>query len=189
MILKSIQKVKLYELLFFIDKDLVEQQRMKTCPFCGSPLHISNYPRKPRGGPDNLPDQLLIRHSLCCAKEECRKRVLPVSCRFWGRKVYWSVVILTIMTLQQSRTEGYSAGKIIRLFGISRHTLKRWIFYFKKVFPLSDKWRRISGRIDFEINPNDIPGTLVLFFIEQLESVEEGLIRSLRLFLGGSEVF
>lgn len=189
MILKSIQKVKLYQLLFFIDKDLAEQQRIKACPFCGSSLHTSNYARKPRGGPDNLPDELLIRHSFCCSEEGCRKRVLPVSLRFWERKVYWGVVILVIMTLKQRRTEGYSAGKLIQLFGISRHTLKRWIHYFRQHFPFTRRWKQLKGLVGFEISPDLLPGALVLFLIERFESVEEGLIQSLRLLLGGVEMF
>ncbi len=189
MILETIQKVKLYQLLFLIDKDLAEQQRAKTCPFCGASLHTSNYPRKPRGGPDNLPDDLLIRHSFCCSAEACRKRVLPVSCRFWDRKVYWGVVILAIVTLKQGHTEGYSAGKLMRLFGISRHTLKRWINYFRQNFPVSDRWKRIKGFVAFEIPGDLIPGALVLFLIERARSAEKGLIRSLQLFLGGSAMF
>ncbi|MBU4154401.1 MAG: hypothetical protein KKD63_16145 [Proteobacteria bacterium] len=188
MILKSIQKVKLYELLYFIDKDLAEQQRLKACPFCNSPIHFSNYPRKPRGGPDNLPDELMIRHSFCCSSQACRKRVLPASCRFWGRKVYWGITILVIMTLQQRRVEGYSAGKLIRLFGISRHTLKRWMIYFKRIFPISNQWKRIKGLICFEISQDPLPGAMVLSLIERFESVERGLIQSLRLLLGGSEM-
>lgn len=189
MILDTIQKVKLYQLLFQIDQDLAEQQRTKSCPYCGSTLHTSNYPRKPRGGPDNLPDHLLIRHSLCCSSEDCRKRVRPVSCRFWDRKVYWSVVILVTVILHQGRIEGYSATRIMQLFGVSRHTLKRWIHYFKKTFPVSNRFKRIRGLVGMELPPGSIPSVPVLLLIDRLGSAEEGLIRSLQLFLGGTEVF
>ena len=181
MILDTIQKVKFYQILFQIDLDLAEQQRARNCPFCGSTLHASNYPRKPRGGPDNLPDNLLIRHSLCCSGEACRKRVLPVSCRFWDRKVYWSVVILLTVILQQKRTEGYSAARLMQLFDVSRHTLKRWIHYFNEIFPASDRWKRIRGLIRVELDTSGIPSIPVLFFIERF-GFAEGLIRSLQLF-------
>ena len=134
MILKAIQKVKLYQLLFLIDQDLTEQKRAKACPYCGASLHTANYLRKPRGGPGNLPEAFSLRHSLCCSSESCRKRVLPPSMRFWDQKVYWGVVILVAVVLQQRRTEGYSAGKLIQMIGVSRPTLKRWMHYFKKVF-------------------------------------------------------
>ncbi len=188
MILNTIQKVKLYQLLFHIEQDLSEQQRAKNCPFCGAPLHTSNYPRKPRGGPDNLPDDLLVRHSLCCSSESCRKRVLPASCRFWDRRVYWSVVILVTILLQQKRTEGYSASKLMRLVGVSRHTLKRWIHYFSRIFPLSGRWKRIRGLIGLEMDTSNIPSTPVLLLIERF-GYTQGLIKSLLLFSGGADVF
>jgi len=188
MILKTVQKVKLYQLLFYIDQDLAEQQRAKSCPFCGAPLHTSNYLRKPRGGPDNLPEDLLVRHSLCCSAESCRKRVLPASIRFWDRKVYWSIVILVTVILQQKRTEGHSAAKIMRLVGVSRHTLKRWIHYFKEVFPQTVKWKRIRGRLGVDLDMGQIPSAIILFFIERSASVEDGLVRSLQLFSGGTNM-
>lgn len=189
MILESINNVKLYQLLFFIDKDLAEQIRVNACPFCGASLHTSNYFRKPRGGPENIPELFSIRHSLCCSAENCRRRVLPPSLRFWDRKVYWSIVILVTIVLQQNRTDGYSAGRIMRLVGISRHTLKRWIHYFKEVFPQTRRWKRIRGRIGVEIDIGQIPSAIILFFIEHTGSVEDGLIRSLQLFSGGIDVF
>jgi hypothetical protein len=188
MILDTIQKIKLYQLLFFIDCDLAQRLQAKGCPFCGAPLHVSNYPRKPRGGPDYIPEAFLIRHSLCCSEERCRKRALPVSCRFWNRKVYWGVVILVAMTLQQGRTNGYSAGKLQRLLGISRHTLKRWMIYFTEVFPFSKVWQRIKGRIGFSISHNDLPGAVVLFYVKQSESLETGVIQALKFLCGGFEM-
>ena len=189
MILESIRNVKLYQLLFFIDTDLAEQKRGNSCPFCGAPLHTSNYLRKPRGGPGNIPEAFSIRHSLCCSAENCRRRVLPPSLRFWDRKVYWGIVILVTVVLRQQRTQGLSAGKIVQLLGISRHTLKRWIHYFTKIFPASDRWKRISGLTGVAPDTGSIPSTLVLFFIERSGSVEDGLIRSLQLFSGGVDVF
>ena len=189
MILETIRNVKLYQLLFFIDKDLADQKRVNACPFCGAPLHTFNYFRNPRGAPGNIPELLTLRHSLCCSAENCRKRVMPPSLRFWDRKVYWSIVILVTVVLQQKRTEGYSAGKIMKMVGISRHTLKRWIHYFKEVFPESGRWKRIRGRMGVEVGRGQNPSAIILFFIERSGSTEDGLIRSLQLFLGGADVF
>lgn len=189
MILEAIQKVKLYQLLFLIDKDLAEQQRVKACPHCGATLHTSNYFRNPRGGPDNLPEELLIRHSFCCSAEECRKRAMPASCRFWDRKVYWGVIILALVTLRQGRTEGYSAGKLMRLFDISRHTLKRWMVYFRQNFPLTNRYKRIKGLVGLKIADDLFPSCLVLLLIERFGSAETGLVRSLQLLLGGPGMF
>ena len=186
MILDTIRNVKLYQLLFFIDQDLADQLRIRSCPFCGATVHTANYLRKPRGGPGNIPEEFSIRHSLCCSA--CRRRVLPPSLRFWDRKVYWGIVILVTVVLQQGRTAGHSAARIMRLVGISRHTLKRWIRYFKKVFPQSNRWKRIRGLIRGRLDTGSIPSAPVLFFIERFGSTE-GLVRSLQLFSGGDGVF
>lgn len=188
MLLESIQKIKIYQLLFIIDSDLAQQTRSNSCPFCGASLHQSNYFRKPRGGPPNLPQELLLRHSFCCSKEDCRRRVKPVSCRFWNQKVYWGLVILLVTTLGQGRTKGYSAGRLIRLTGISRSTLKRWISWFKQVFPFSSQWQKIRGRLGFHIPPGDLPGVVAFYFIKNMGSEETGLIQSLRFLSGGFEV-
>jgi len=58
-------------------------------------LHKSNYQRKPRGGPLALTgEQYALRFSLCCGWRDCRRRVLPPSLRFLGRRVYLEVVVL-----------------------------------------------------------------------------------------------
>jgi hypothetical protein len=62
--------------LFSIDQDLAEQARLRKCP-CGGCLHRANYPRKPRGGGDDLPQEYDFRLSFCCGREGCRKRVTP----------------------------------------------------------------------------------------------------------------
>ena len=45
-----------WSFLLSIDKDLAECTRQKGCS-CGGRLHCANYPRSPRGGPDDLPEE------------------------------------------------------------------------------------------------------------------------------------
>jgi len=189
MILEAIQKVKLYHLLFLIDKDLAERQREKNCPFCHSPLHYSNYLRKPRGGPENLPEEYLLRLSLCCSAEGCRRRVLPGSLRFWDRRVYFGVVMLVMTTLGQRRTGGYSASKLMKIFGVSRHTLKRWAGYFENIFPFSSRWKKVKGRIGIDMLNDVLPVAAVSYFIKHSVSVDKGLILSLAFLAGDFKVF
>ena len=84
-----------WSLLFEIDQDLAETTRKNGCP-CGGRLHRANYPRKPRGGPDTLPETYQLRLSFCCDRDGCRKRVTPPSVRFLGRKVYLGALILIV---------------------------------------------------------------------------------------------
>jgi hypothetical protein len=80
-------------LLHCIDIDLAKEQQLAGCPYCGGPLHHSSYQRKPRGGPDSIPDEYLVRLSLCCGREDCWRRTLPPSSLFMGRRVCWRCVI------------------------------------------------------------------------------------------------
>ena len=48
--------VDFWSFLFSIDQDLAEKTRQEACS-CGGRLHRANYPRSPRCGPENLPEQ------------------------------------------------------------------------------------------------------------------------------------
>ncbi len=179
------QKTSLYNLLFRIDEDLAEEVKKKGCPYCGGPLHYGNYPRKPRGGPDDIPDELQVRHSLCCGQKGCRKRQKPPSVRFMGQKVYWACVILIVMVLRQNRPNGKSASELQRMFGISYQTIVRWIQYFRDEFPQSNWWQRLRGRVDSTISNSGLPGNLLNCFIKSNNSHEKGLVECLRFLASG----
>lgn len=188
MLPELLQKSSFFRLLYLIDQSLLRQQQKNQCPHCGGPLHQSNYMRKPRGGPENIPDDYLIRFSLCCGCKTCRKRKLPPSCRFMGRRVYWSSVILIVMALRQNRKNSASAGKLMGLFGISRNTLKSWFKYFKEIFPQSAKWQRIRGIVPPTVKNNELPGALLRLFIQTLKDTEEALIQCLEFLATGRKM-
>ena len=135
MLAELLQEVILFRVLHHIDQDLALACQHARCPFCNSPLHNAPYPRKPRGGPDNVPQEYFVRLSLCCSKEDCRRRVLPPSCLFLGRNVYWGAVILIVTTLWQQKPKDNSINMLARKFEVSRNTVVRWIRYFHEVFP------------------------------------------------------
>ena len=65
------------------------------CQYCAGPLHQSNYRRKPRGAKiAETSEAFVLRYSLCCGREGCRRRTLPPSLRFLGRRVYVEAVVL-----------------------------------------------------------------------------------------------
>ena len=78
---------RFWQFLFSVDLDMADTTRSKGCS-CGGRLHRADYPRKPRGGPDDLPEEYRQRLSFCCDRDGCRKRSTPPSVRFLGRKVY-----------------------------------------------------------------------------------------------------
>ena len=185
MLPELLQKVSLFRILYQIDADLSKQQQQQRCPYCIGPLHQSNYARKPRGGPKNIPDEYMIRHSLCCGREDCRRRTLPPSCRFMGRRVYWGCVILVVMTLRQNRQDGQLVSRLLEQLEISRKTLKQWIVYFRDEFPTGSWWQGLRGRISPSIGNNELPGRLVHYFLESFQTPAQGLIGCCRFLASG----
>lgn len=176
MLTELLQRSSLFRLLRAIDSDLARDKREQRCPHCGGPLHQSNYVRKPRGGPPTIPEEYLIRESLCCGREGCRKRTLPPSCLFMGRRVYWGCVILVVMALRQKRPQGASARRLQTIFEISRSTLARWFTYFKEEFPRSAKWQRLRGRVIARVENDRLPTSLLECFLDEAQTPEGGLV-------------
>ncbi len=179
MLTELVQTANLFSLLHRIDTDLAKQQQQAGCPFCGGPLHYSPYQRKPRGGPADLPDQYLTRLSLCCGREECRRRTLPSSALFMGRRVYWGGVIVVILTLRQNSPQTTSKAMLMRLFDVSRQTINRWLSYFREEFPANQQWRLLRGRILSLEQSIELPGSLLNYFTEYSKNAEAGLVNCL----------
>jgi len=135
---------KLYELLWWIDADLDAKARSAGCQ-CGGVLHRANYPRKPRGGPDDLGAQYEYRLSLCCAADGCRKRVTPASVRFLGRKVYLGAVVVLASAMRQGPTPTRVA-KLHNLLGVDERTLRRWRKWWQQIFCEGSFWRTARAR-------------------------------------------
>lgn len=180
MLTELLRRVSLFRLLRAIDVDLARKIRDECCPHCGGPLRRASYRRKPRGGPETIPEEYLMRESLCCGREGCRKRTLPPSCLFMGRRVYWGCVILVVLALRQQRPDGASAGKLQRMFAIPRKTLVRWFAYFRDEFPGSAKWQRLRGRVPPSVDNRRLPGSLLECFLEKAVSAQGALVDCLR---------
>ena len=158
-------KVTLYEVLHRIDVDLSEQARAAGCP-CGGPLHRASWVRKPRGGPE-LPKAYAVRLGLCCG--DCRRRTLPRSTLFFGRRVYWGVVVVVVMGLRQGGGQ-WGMRRLQRLLGMSLSTLRRWAAWFREVFPNSIRWKRLRGRLAGWLDPLRLPTALLERFSAHLDS-------------------
>ena len=147
-------------------------------PYCAGPLHRSVYDRKPRGGPADLPDAYAVRLSWCCGRDGCRRRVLPPSVLFWGRRVYWGVVVLVVTALRQGRVAGVTVQRLETLFGVTRLTLRRWCTYFRDCFPQTPAWQRLRGRLAVPVRPGVI-GDLLTAFLRVRGDPEPGLVACL----------
>lgn len=189
MLPELLQRVSLFRLLHRIDLDLAARQQQARCPYCGGPLHKAPYLRQPRGGPEEIPDEWCYRLSLCCGRENCRRRVLPPSCLFMGRRVYWGCVILVVMTLHQQRSNGLGVTKLMRMFSVPCKTILRWISYFRDEFPTSAQWKRIRGQVIATVTDQDLPGALVEHFLQRFSSIEDALSHCLLFLSSGGQAY
>lgn len=149
--------------LFSIDQDLAESARQKKCP-CGGCLHRADYPRKPRGGGDDLPEQYVCRLSFCCAREGCRKRVTPPSVRFLGRKVYLGVVVILVAAMRQGPSPR-RVRELSRRFGADRHTIARWRQFWSEHVPQTPFWKAARGRLVPAVEVTALPRSLLDAFV------------------------
>lgn len=134
-----------WRFLFSIDQDLAKEARRKKFP-CGGCLHRANYPRKPRGGGEDLPQEYRSRLSFCCEREGCRRRVTPPSVRFLGRKVYLGAIVILVAAMRHGPAPR-RVRELSWLFGADRQTIARWRVFWCEHFPQTPFWKAARGRL------------------------------------------
>jgi hypothetical protein len=149
---------RFWSFLLSIDQDLVKNAREKGCT-CNGRLHAAHYPRKPRGGPQDLPKACCYRLSLCCDREGCRKRVTPPSTRFLGRKVYLLGVIFLAAAMRQGPSPR-SMRELGDLFDADRRTIARWQVFWREHFPPTRFWKIARARFARAIDVATLPRAL-----------------------------
>ena len=159
------QDASFWLFLFTVDQDLAETARKKACS-CGGRLHRSNYLRKPRGTPVQLPQAQCLRLSFCCDREGCRKRVTPPSVRFLGRKVYLAAIMILISTMRQGPTPR-RVRELSQRFGIDRRTMARWQVFWRDHFPQSSFWKIAHARLTPVVQIVSLPYSLVDAFLRR----------------------
>ena len=126
------------------DRQIAEAVAAEGCRHCGGPLHQSNYERKPRGGQiAEAGEAFTLRHSLCCGREGCRRRALPPSLRFLGRRVYLEAVVL-LASARAMALETLRLGR--EATGVPARTLRRWQRWWTEAFPSSAVWTQLRAR-------------------------------------------
>lgn len=154
--------VRLFELLWRIDQDLAREARERGCGRCGGRLDRADYPRKPRGLPQELGNDH-VRPCQCCAAEGCRRRITPPSARFLGRRVYVGAAIVGITALQPGARRS-EVRALQEWVGASRRTLARWRRWWRATFAKSGFWRGARGRLRTPVPARELPGGLLRRF-------------------------
>ena len=129
-----------------IDRQLQQTTIARGCPWCGGALHVGDHPRKPRGLPDGLEDLWSRRFNTCCGR--CRRRSMPPSVRFLGRRVYAGAIVIL-------------ATMFALVCGAARRTIGRWSAWWTQVLPATTWWRQMRGRFDRPVDGSRLPGSLL----------------------------
>ena len=173
-----LRDARFFELLLRIDEDRTREVRAKRCPHCGGPLHSGNFSRKPRGGlgPEQLPEGYEVRFDLCCGR--CRRRTLPESVRFLGRRVYFAVVVAVATVVARGSDRG--AVRLLRQqLGVSWSTLRRWSTWWQQLTG-SAFWQRLRGTLPIDLDLGELPKSL----LDRLDGSPTERMQRLLLLLG-----
>ena len=156
------QSGSFWSFLLSVDTDLAECARRQGCS-CGGRLHCANYPRAPRGGPGDLPDEYRYRFSFCCDRDGCRKRVTPPSVRFLGRRVYLGAVVILISAMRQGPTPR-RVRELSRMFDVDPATIARWQTFWRDHVPRTPFWKLARARLVPVVEIVALPLSLVEAF-------------------------
>lgn len=169
----QVPPVNLLRALAALDHDLALEARAARCPHCSGPLHWATWTRKPRGA--DVPDELRVRRGLCCGR--CRRRTLPPSVLFAGRRVYLKAVMLLVVAARQRDRARHSMARLRRLFdNVSVKTIARWMRAFLDGLPRHPDWRRLRGQLPATVRDDLVPSAMLDF-----GDGDEVLIRACRL--------
>ena len=152
-----------FHFLSRLDEEFACATRVGRCPRCGGPLHVADFPRKPRGCPAAVREDYSWRFSFTCGR--CDARATSPSVRFAGRRVYLAVVLMLA-----SPPGGSSGQALCELFNIPTHTLKRWRRWWREDFPCTPFWQSVRERFMPPVTTAQLPQSL-------LERFEAGALR------------
>lgn len=160
-------EVEFFEQLKVMDERLAAAVAAARCPHCGGPLHRSNYDRKPRGGVlCGAGETAYLRYSLCCGRRGCRKRTLPPSLRFLGRRVYLGAVVVIASALALLQTGLHAASTAS---GVPVRTLVRWRAWWTNDFASSLAWAEVRARF---ASPTPDESTLPLSMLDRIHVMQ-----------------
>jgi len=157
--LKLLARESFHLVLLQVDLGLLEEARQGRCPWCGGPLHRSDYDRAARGVPSSLRGIYARRFSCCCGREGCRHRVTPFSARFMGGKQHVAAVMVLCSAMLHGVT-GRRAARIRERFGVSRSVAEHWRGWWRRL-ELSPFWRSVRGRLAPAFEAGALPASLL----------------------------
>lgn len=167
----------LWNQLIEIDEQIARAVAARGCPRCGGRLHRGDYLRKPRGGLVALVAECVARRiSLCCGRRGCRKRALPPSVRFLGRKVYVGAAIVIACVIARVSATAAAAR---RASGVTTRTVARWSRWWREDYARSRNFEEVRSRLMPPVEASELPGGLWERFTAHAGDAQVGLARLL----------
>lgn len=149
-----LQDPAFFRFLTRIDEEFASATRQGRCPACAGPLHVADFPRKPRGCPAAVREEYSRRLSFTCGR--CDARATSPSVRFAGRRVYVAVVLML------ASPPGSASGRALcELFGIAARTLRRWCAWWRVGFPATPFWQSMRERFMPPVVTEQLPQALL----------------------------
>lgn len=124
------------------------------CHGCAGPLHVADYPRKPRGCPAAVREDYSWRLSFTCGR--CDARATSPLVRFAGRRVYLSVVLMLA-----SPPGSPSGQSLCTLLSIPARTLQRWRTWWRVDFALTPFRQSVRERFMPPVVTERLPPSLL----------------------------
>jgi len=147
-----------FALLEQFDEEITRRVASERCPRCGGPLHRGDYGRKPRGALiAPAAEESVRRFSLCCGRRGCRRRALPPSLRFLGRRVYAGAVVIVASMLALMLG---TAGAIRRTTGVPARTTRRWLGWWQGPFISTEVFVAVRARL-IGVKIEELPTSIV----------------------------
>jgi hypothetical protein len=143
-----------FRFLCRIDAEFAEKTRLGRCPECSGPLHVGDFPRKPRGVPTCVRKEYSSRLSFTCGW--CDARSTPASVRFLGRRVYVAVVLMLV-----SPPAGSASRTVGDLLEVPTRTVQRWRAWWRGEFFRTPFWQSVRARISPPLRGDELPRGLL----------------------------
>ncbi|MDA8191280.1 MAG: hypothetical protein M0Z68_07415 [Gammaproteobacteria bacterium] len=148
-----LQDPSFFRFLCHIDAELAAEVREGRCPRCAGPLHVADFPRKPRGCPAAVREEYSRRLSFTCGR--CETRTTPASVRFLGRRVY-----VAVMLMLTAPPTGPAAHTLAERLGVPARTLQRWRAWWRKDFQQTRFWQSVRARFMPPLPATGLPVSL-----------------------------
>lgn len=143
-----------FRFLLRIDEEFADQAREQGCRRCGGPLHVSDFPRKPRGCPAAVVEDYSWRFSFTCGR--CEQRTTASSVRFLGRRVYVAVVLM-LSSPPRSQAEQELRDQL----SIPPRTVQRWRRWWRSDFLRTPFWQAARSRFMPPVSGEGLPASLL----------------------------